>query len=65
MQYDIRLTITKPEAEPRAWQVNAIVNGADAGEITYYDGTRSDAKERAMRLIKQEGRLPHDRYIPA
>jgi len=65
MESSIKLFITKPEAEPRAWQVNAMVNGADAGEITYYEGTKKDASERAMRLIKQEGRLPHDRYIPA
>ena len=65
MQYDIQLTITKPEAEPRAWQVNAIVNGVDAGEITYYHGTKQDAREQAIQRIKQDGRLPHDRYIPA
>lgn len=62
---EIQLSITKPEAEPRAWQVNAMVNGVDAGEITYYHGTKKDAREDAMRRIKQDGRLPHDRYIPA
>jgi hypothetical protein len=61
----IQLSITKPECEPRAWQVNATVDGVDAGEITYYHGTKQDAKEQALQRIKQDGRLPHDRYIPA
>lgn len=45
----------------KGWQVNAFVNGVES-ELTFYGTTKAWAKEQAIRIIKQEGRLPHEPY---
>ena len=48
----------------KGWQVNAFVDGVES-EMTFYFYTKADALAAAKRLVKQNGRLPHEPYKPA
>jgi hypothetical protein len=59
---DIRdyLTLLQPEAEPTAWQVEYNGDESDS-EYTVYGGvTRQEAIDTAVKIIKRDGRLPHN-----
>lgn len=61
---DIRdyLNLTRPEAEPTAWQVEYNGDEEDS-EITVYGGvSRQEAIDHAVKIIKRDGRLPHNIY---
>lgn len=56
---DIRdyLTLTRPEAEPTAWQVE-YESDECLSEYTVYGGlSRQEAIDKAVRIIKRDGRL--------
>ena len=61
---DIReyLNVSRTEAEPTAWYIN-YVSVEDTSEITVYgDVTRQEAIDTATKIIKRDGRLPHNLY---
>lgn len=45
----------------KGWQVNAIIDGEES-EMTFYGHTRSEALEEAKRIVKRNGKLPHNPY---
>ena len=56
----LEIRAIRPEAEPKAVQIDAYLGNVYLGQITYY-GCKSikEAKARALKLIDIESRLPH------
>lgn len=61
VQQVIELRIKSAQPYAKGWQVNAFVNGVES-EATYYNETKTVARERALKEIAREGRLPHEPY---
>jgi hypothetical protein len=61
---DIReyLSLSRPEAEPTAWYVQYDGVEEDSELTVYGDVTRQEAIDTATKIIKREGRLPHNIY---
>lgn len=54
---DLQLTVVRPEAEPRAVQVDAWLGDLYLGQRTFYASTIANAKQSAIRIINQFGSL--------
>jgi len=61
---DIRdyLSLSRPEAEPTAWYVQYEGVESDSELTVYGDVTRQEAIDTATKVIKRDGRLPHNIY---
>jgi hypothetical protein len=61
---DIRdyLTLIQPEAEPTAWQVDYDGEGCESQYTVYGGVSRQEAIDKAVKIIKRDGRLPHYIY---
>ena len=59
----MKLKIKSCHPYAKGWQVNAIVNGVES-EMTFYGESKAFALEQAKKRIEQDGRLPHEPYIP-
>lgn len=54
---DLQLIVVRPEAEPRAVQVDAWLGDLYLGQRTFYASTIANAKQSAIRIINQFGSL--------
>lgn len=54
---DVKLYTIRPEAEPRAVQVDAWIGDLYLGQRTYYASTVKNAKSMALRYIRHFGSL--------
>ena len=63
VQQVIELKIKSIAPYGKGWQVNAFVNGEES-EMTFYHETKTKARERALKVIAREGKLPHAPYKP-
>ena len=57
----VKLKIKSCAPHARGWQVNATVNGRES-EITFYEGTKAQAEEKAIKIIERRGELPNEPY---
>lgn len=58
---DIKLKVKTMSPYGRGWQINAIIDGVES-EYSFWHYTKKDAVKEAHRMIKQNGRLPHEPY---
>lgn len=57
------LHLSRTEAEPTAWQV-MYEGEEDFSEYTVYGGvSRQEAIDTAVKIIKRDGKLPHEPYV--
>jgi hypothetical protein len=54
---DLELVLVRPEAEPRAVQVDAWLGDLYLGQRTFYASTIKEAHNSAVRIINQHGSL--------
>lgn len=57
----VKLKIKSCVPYARGWQVNATINGRES-EITFYEGTKAQAEEKAIKIIERRGELPNKPY---
>jgi hypothetical protein len=54
---EVQLIVKRPEAEPRAVQIDAWLGDLYLGQFTYYASTVKNAKANALRRIRTIGSL--------